>query len=182
MSTPRRPAGRTTLLRLTAAGAAQAEAAIEAADARRSHLRARRPTPWCLARAGAVMTHLARTLLAVAVHLLPSQCRSRYDDEFDAELLSLSRRRRLGYALSILAAAPRLRWALLEVLCGGRASLRCWLGKHHDRRLHPNPDNHEVIALQCRRCGRVRDPKQYLPRKQRLDDVAWGGAFLAGGR
>ena len=31
--------------RLTAAGAAQAEAAIEAADARRSHLRARRPTP-----------------------------------------------------------------------------------------------------------------------------------------
>jgi DNA-binding PadR family transcriptional regulator len=29
--------------RLTAAGAAQAEAAIEAADARRSHLRARRP-------------------------------------------------------------------------------------------------------------------------------------------
>ena len=92
------------------------------------------------------MTHLARTLLAVAVHLLPSQCRSRYDDEFDAELLSLSRRRRLGYALSILAAAPRLRWALLEVLCGGRASLRCWLGKHHDRRLHPNPDNHEVIG------------------------------------
>ena len=128
------------------------------------------------------MTHLARTLLAVAVHLLPSQCRSRYDDEFVAELLSLSPRRRLGYALPILAAAPRLRWALLEVLCGGRASLRCWLGKHHERRLHPNPDNHEVIALQCRRCGRVRDPKQYLPRKQRLDDVAWGGAFLAGGR
>ena len=31
--------------RLTAAGAAQAEAAMEAADARRSHLRARRPTP-----------------------------------------------------------------------------------------------------------------------------------------
>ncbi len=128
------------------------------------------------------MTGLARTLLAVAVHLLPSQCRSRYADELDAELLSVTHGRRLGYALSILAAAPRLRWALLAGLCGGRSSLRCWLGKHHDRRLHPNPENHEVIALQCRRCDRVRDPKQYLPRKGRLDGVAWGGAYLSGGR
>lgn len=128
------------------------------------------------------MTALARVLLAAAVHLLPSQSRSRYEDELDAELLSLPRHRRLGFALSTLAAAPRLRWALLAVLCGGRASLRCWLGKHHNSHLHPNPDNHDVIALQCRRCGRVRDPKQYLPRKKRLDDVAWGGAYLAGGR
>ena len=128
------------------------------------------------------MTALARALLAAAVRLLPSQSRSRYEDEFDAELLSLPRHRRLAFALSTLAAAPRLRWALLAVLCGGRASLRCWLGKHHNRHLHPNPDNHDVIALQCRRCGRMRDPKQYLPRKKRLDDVAWGGAYLAGGR
>lgn len=128
------------------------------------------------------MTRLARALLAAAVHLLPSQCRWRYEDEFDAELLSLPRRSRPGYALSMLTAAPRLRWALLAVLCGGHASLRCWLGKHHDRRLHPNPDNHDVIALQCQRCDRVRDPKQYLRRKERLDDVAWGGAYLSGGR
>ena len=46
MSTPRRWAGHDgASTGLTAAGAAQAEAAIEAADARRSHLRARRPTP-----------------------------------------------------------------------------------------------------------------------------------------
>jgi hypothetical protein len=126
------------------------------------------------------MTGLARALLAVAVHLLPSQCRSRYDDEFDAELLSLPRRNRPGYALSTLTASPRLRWELLAVLCGGRASLRCWLGKHHDRQVHPNPDDHDVIALECRRCGRVRDPKQYLPRKKRLDDVAWGGVLITG--
>jgi hypothetical protein len=126
------------------------------------------------------MTGLARALLAVAVHLLPSQCRSRYDDEFDAELLSLPRPNRPGYALSILTAAPRLRWELLAVLCGGRASLRCWLGKHHDRQVHPNPDDRDVIALECRRCGRVRDPKQYLPRRQRLDDVAWGGVLITG--
>ena len=128
------------------------------------------------------MTSLARALLAAAVHLLPVQSRRRYDDEFDADQLSLPRRRRAGYALSVLLAAPRLRWELLAVLCGGRASLRCWLGKHHDVRFHPNPDDHLVIALQCRRCGRLRDPKQYLPRRQRLDDVAWGGAYLAGGR
>jgi|JI6StandDraft_1071083.scaffolds.fasta_scaffold44902_3 hypothetical protein len=128
------------------------------------------------------MTRLARAMLTVAVRLLPSQCRWRYEDEFDAELLSLPRHRRPGYALSILAAAPRLRWALLAVLCGGHASLQCWLGKHHNVRFHPNPDDHLVVALQCRRCGRVRDPRQYLPRQKRLDDVAWGGAFLAGGR
>ena len=66
------------------------------------------------------------------------------------------------------------------MLCGGHASLRCWLGKHHDRRIHPNPDDRLVIALECRRCARVRDPKQYLPRKQRLDDVAWGGVLITG--
>ncbi len=126
------------------------------------------------------MTHVARMLLVATVHLLPSQCRGRYEDEFDAELLSLPRRRRPGYALSVLTAAPRLRWALLAVLCGGHASIRCWLGKHHDLRIHPNPDDHLIIALQCRRCGRVRDPNQYLPRKQRLDDVAWGGVLITG--
>ena len=126
------------------------------------------------------MTRLARALLTTAVHLLPSQCRWRYEDEFDAELLSLPRRRRLGYGLSVLVAAPRLRWALLAVLCGGHTSLRCWSGRHHDLRIHPNPDDHLVIALQCRRCSRVRDPKQYLPRKQRLDDVAWGGVLITG--
>lgn len=126
------------------------------------------------------MTRLARALLAAAVRLLPSQCRWRYEDEFDAELLSLPRHRRPGYALSVLTSAPMLRWALLAVLCRGHASLRCWLGKHHDRRFHPNPDDHLIIALQCRRCGRVRDPKQYLPRKQRLDEVAWGGVLITG--
>jgi hypothetical protein len=126
------------------------------------------------------MTRLARALLAAAVHLLPSQCRWRYEDEFDAEMLTLPRRRRPGYAMSVMIAAPRLRWALLAVLCGGHASLWCWLGKHHDRRFHPNPNDHLVIALQCRRCGRVRDPKQYLPRQQRLDDVAWGGVLITG--
>ena len=114
------------------------------------------------------------------MHLLPSQCRGRYECEFVAELLSLPRRRRPGYALSVLTAAPRLRWALLAVLCGGHASIRCWLGKRHDLRIHPNPDDHLIIALQCRRCGRVRDPNQYLPRKQRLDDVAWGGVLITG--
>ena len=85
------------------------------------------------------MTALARALLAAAVHLLPSQSRSRYEDEFDAELLSLPRHRRLGFALSTLAAAPRLRWALLAVLCGGRASLRCWLGSTTTGTSTPTP-------------------------------------------
>ncbi|MEO5747285.1 MAG: hypothetical protein ABIQ61_04945 [Ornithinibacter sp.] len=128
------------------------------------------------------MTLIARWLLAVAVHLLPRQSRRRYEDEFDAELLSLPRPARPGYSVSVLGAAPRLRWSLLATLSGGHASLRCWLGWHHDRIVHPNPDEHLIIALECVSCGRVRDPRQYLPRQHRLDGVAWGGAFLAGGR
>lgn len=128
------------------------------------------------------MTRLAKVFLAIAVRLLPVQCRWRYTDEFDAELMSTARGRRPGYAVSILIGAPRLRWELLATLCGGRASLRCWLGRHHDHRIHPNVEEPKVVALECLRCGRIRDPRQYLPRKQRLDDVAWGGAYLSGGR
>ncbi|MEO7421111.1 MAG: hypothetical protein ABIU87_01805 [Ornithinibacter sp.] len=93
------------------------------------------------------MTPIAKWLLAVAMHLLPRQSHRRYENQFDAELLSLSRSARPGYALSVLGATPRLRWSLLATLSGGHASLRCWLVKHHDRIVHPNPDDHLTIAL-----------------------------------
>ncbi|QKE85248.1 hypothetical protein [Arthrobacter sp. NEB 688] len=127
-------------------------------------------------------TRAARLLLGCAVRLLPVASRWRYADELDAELFAMPARRRLGYAVSVLAGAPRLRWELVAVRCGGRASARCWAGVHHDRTLHPNREEPMIIALECVRCGRVRDPRQYLPRTQRLDNVVWGSYYLDGNR
>ena len=49
------------------------------------------------------------------------------------------------------------------------------------RVVHPNPEDHTIIALVCRRCGQVRDPRQYLPASN-AEGVAWGGVYLSNGR
>lgn len=126
------------------------------------------------------MTRLAQLLLSVVVGLLPHAARRRYREELEAELLAVAPRGRAAFALSMLAAAPRLRWEILATLCAGRPSLRCYLGRHDKSVIHPNPDDHTIIALRCRRCGHVRDPRQYLPASN-ADGVAWGGVYLANG-
>lgn len=125
------------------------------------------------------MTRVALAILALAVRLLPVQARRRYAAEFDAELHELGARRRPRYALSILAGSLRLRWQLLVTLSGGHASAWCWAGLHRDRRFHPNPEDPTVIALQCRHCGRIRDPRQYL-RRRNAEDIAWANVYLRG--
>lgn len=127
------------------------------------------------------MTRLARALVGLAVRALPRSARRRYAAELDAELLDLPRRRRLGYALSVLGGSPRLRWELLVALCRPHSPAPCWLGLHRDRTVHPNREEHWVVAKECRRCHRVRDPRQYLPARRRLDGVAWA-ASTAGTR
>jgi hypothetical protein len=59
---------------------------------------------------------LSRGLVALAVRLLPVSQRSRYRAEFRVELLELSRRERLGYALRVLAGAWELRRALVDAV------------------------------------------------------------------
>lgn len=126
------------------------------------------------------MTRLARVLLIVVARLLPRAARRRYQEELDAELLHVAPKGRVLFAFSLLASVPRLRWEVLAGLSGGRPSLRCYLGMHDKRVVHPNPDDHTIIALECRRCGHVRDPRQYLPASN-ADGVAWGGAYLSSG-
>ena len=126
------------------------------------------------------MTGLARMLLSVVVRLLPRAARRRYQEELDADLLHVAARRRMLFALSVLASVPKLRWEVLAGLSGGRPSLRCYLGRHGKRVLHPNPEDHSIIALECERCSQVRDPRQYLPASD-ANGVAWGGVYLGRG-
>lgn len=126
------------------------------------------------------MTSLAQVLLSVVVGLLPHAARRRYQEELDAELLQVAPEHRVAFALSMLTSAPQLRWEILASLCGGRPSLRCYLGRHNKSVFHPNPDDHTIIALRCRRCGHLRDPRQYLPASN-ANGVAWGGVYLNGG-
>lgn len=126
------------------------------------------------------MQKLARFLLGVAVTFLPHGVRRRYREEFDAEILRLGSRRGVMFAMSGLTSAPRLRWEVLAGLTGGRPSLLCYVGRHDTRVVHPNPDDRRIIGLECRRCGDVRDPRQYVQARN-ADGVAWGGAYLSGG-
>jgi len=121
------------------------------------------------------MTRLARMLLDVVARLLPRAARRRYQEELDGELLQVAPGGRVMFALSMLASVPKLRWEVLAGLTGGRPSLRCYLGRHGKKVVHPNPDDHTIIALVCRRCGQVRDPRQYLHSGD-ANGVAWGGA------
>jgi hypothetical protein len=57
-----------------------------------------------------------RTLVALAVRLLPVAQRARYRDEFGVELVELPRQQQRGYALRALARAWELRKALVEAV------------------------------------------------------------------
>jgi hypothetical protein len=120
------------------------------------------------------MTGLTRMMLSVVTRLLPRAAGRRYQEELDAELLCVAPRGRVLFALSVLASVPKLRWEVLAGLSGGRPSLRCYLGRHGKRVVHPNPEDLSIIALECRRCGHVRDPRQHL-RASDANGVAWGG-------
>lgn len=121
---------------------------------------------------------LADTLISLTERLLPPQFRLRYQAEFNADLAHLPESDRLRYALSALRGAPMLRWRLIEApaLSG---HLACFLSRHQEYVLHPNPDDRTIIALECDRCGNVRDPIQYLPKRDGTA-LAWGNPMLRG--
>lgn len=106
------------------------------------------------------MTRLADYPLDLAIRVLPPQVRRRYVAEFDADLATLPRgRKQTGYAVSTLLGAPRLRWEVLHA-AAGYGAVPCFMGRHHDRRVHTESADPTVYALECTRCGRIRDPKQ----------------------
>jgi len=123
------------------------------------------------------MTRLADYPLDLAIRIVPVQVRRRYVAEFDADLQSLPRgRKQTGYALSTLLGAPQLRWEVLHAAAGTDA-LPCFVGRHHDRRVHTESADPTVFALECTRCGRIRDPKQ---RDNRSDQGGIGRTMFGG--
>ncbi|XVX21932.1 hypothetical protein ACQP1U_08790 [Actinomycetota bacterium] len=79
----------------------------------------------------------------------------------------------------MLAGASRMRWVLLERDCGGSASVRCYVGRHSDRTIRPNVEDPGVLAKECRRCGRVMDPRQYGHRG--AEGTAYGNIYISQG-
>lgn len=117
------------------------------------------------------MSRLADYPLDLAVKILPGQVRRRYVAEFDADLATLPRgMKQTGYAVSTLVGAPRLRWEVIHTAAGSGA-VPCFFGRHHDRRVHTESADPTVFALECTRCGRIRDPKQ---RETRTDQGGIG--------
>lgn len=126
-----------------------------------------------------VLTVLARWLMIVACWCLPRRQRLRYRAEFVADLAALdSGPERVGYSWSLVWAAPRLRRALVSARAP--LPLACRLRRHAWQRFRPNPENHTVVALVCRRCEAVRDPKQY-DAKGDAHGAAYGSVFMSGG-
>ena len=122
------------------------------------------------------MSRLADYPLDLAIRILPPQVRRRYVAEFDADLQALPNGKRPAYAVSTLLGAPRLRWEVIHSAAGAGA-VPCFLGRHHDRRVHTESPDPTVFALECSRCGRIRDPKQ---RDLRTDQGGIGRTTFGG--
>jgi len=121
--------------------------------------------------------HPVRRLRYLAVDMLPAGARTRYDEEYRADLSTLSGWRAVRYACSVLVGAPGLRRALLEAdpSLAYHRPVRCHLGWHDDVAVHGNREDQRVVHDECRRCGRIKDGKEYLARSNN-DEVAWVGA------
>lgn len=110
------------------------------------------------------MTRLASAILSLGIRFLPREDRSRYAEEFDADLRSQLDWGRLAYAVSIVLGMPRLRWELLGKHAGQPVPF-CFVGMHRNLTVHPNPEDAVIIAHECVLCHRVHDPRQYVGRK-----------------
>jgi hypothetical protein len=108
---------------------------------------------------------LARAGAALATRLLPTgTARTRYRDEFLAELHDLTPAAQLGHITALLIRGAALRAALEDAVdtMGARVPFwRCRVFRWHDFVRRSNPDGGLYQA--CRRCGRDRGPVGYGP-------------------
>ena len=119
---------------------------------------------------------LAHTLCALAVAVLARPDRSRYQEEWRADLAA-DPDHAVSYASSLLGHAVQLRLTVSGHLHPERPLL-CRLGRHHDVSVHDNPENMRFTSHRCERCGRVKD--DWRGREQvGPQSFAWGNA--AGG-
>ena len=111
---------------------------------------------------------LAAGLVGVTVRLLPAGYRDRYYDEFRADLCHLSRRRQITEAASQLAGALSLRHVLKEremtTVLQSAKYWKCQLGRHRYQLVNDdNPENRRSKHLECSRCLKLKEIKEYTP-------------------
>ena len=110
---------------------------------------------------------LAGVLVSVAVRILPTQHRDRYDDEFRADLCCISRTRQIPQAAGLLVGAFALKSALLDADPATADSVtywRCRLGRHRYRVVSDdNLENRRSSHLECSRCLKFKEIKEYAP-------------------
>jgi hypothetical protein len=71
---------------------------------------------WAEVRSRSILGRVPRELIALVVRILPEHDRQRVWEELCAELAGLPHRKRLWYALGVLASAWELRCALIETV------------------------------------------------------------------
>lgn len=126
----------------------------------------------------------AALLLTLAVRVVPAAERDRYDAEFRAELCSLTVRRQIATAASLLAGSFALRRALSDPEKGATMSthkpLRCWVHHDYQRFNDDNPENRRNQHLECARCGKFKedDTTDDFPKNARPPQMTIGGGGL----
>ncbi len=111
---------------------------------------------------------LAGGLVWLTVRLLPPGHRDRYSDEFRADLCFLNGRRQITEAGSQLAGALSLRHVLKEhEMTSNLKSAKYWkchLGRHQYQLVgDQNPENLRSMHLECARCLKIKEIKEYTP-------------------
>ncbi len=116
-------------------------------------------------------------MVTLTVRMLPPGHRDRYEDEFRADLCLLPRRRQIPQATGLLVGAISLRKALKEpemsVEMKSVKFWKCRLGRHRYKLItDDNPENRSSSHLECSRCLKFKEIKEYSPSN---------GQYLAGG-
>ncbi len=119
---------------------------------------------------------LPAAVCGLAATLLPRSDRTRYAEEWRADLEAIDRDQQANFAWSVLSHAIPLRLTLTGHLHQERPWL-CRLGRHHDVTVHDNPENMRFTSHHCDRCGRVKD--SWRGAAPNADSYAWG--LAAGG-
>lgn len=105
---------------------------------------------------------LASALVSISVLALPSSCRDRYRNEFNAELCCLPLRRQIFQAGGLLAGTLALRHALKEedmsISPQPGKHLTCRIGHHQYLFIDDkNPEDRRIHHFECRNCGKVKE-------------------------
>lgn len=127
---------------------------------------------------------LAAAIVAVSVRALPAEQRDRYSDEFTADLCYLGPGRRSAHALGLLAGTLTLRRALQEAAMTDATQTRlywkCRLGRHRYALVNDtNPENRQSTHLECTRCLKFKEIKEYDMASPTT--IAGGGGGVGGG-